>query len=158
MVAEFNEFIFLNRLAPKVAKTMFGYHYIEILAHEGGSSPAYKAAYLPKAIEVSRETEDNAANEAQRFCQHQPRSEIFDTTAEKLKEKGINQGRRPGYSTGCLFRGGLGSSRSLVKRSMRPIKGMCFEPEKVGDNYVVVIVTEVNEKGTASVPAPARWV
>lgn len=152
MVAEFNEFIFSKPVGAKgVAKTMFGYHYIEILAHEGGSSPAYKVAYLPKAIEVSRETEDNAANEAQRFASTSRDQKSFDTTAEKLKEKGINKAVAQDIQPAAYFVGGLGSSRSLVKKIYEADKGDVLEPEKVGDNYVVAIVTEVNEKGTASV-------
>lgn len=151
MVPEFNNFIFGNPTGTKgVIKTDFGYHYIEILAQKGGST-AYKIAYLTKQIETSPETDNNANNEAALFAGDSRDQKSFDANVEKLKAKGIYKQfagdiRPMGFSVG-----GVGMKRSFVKSIYKAKLGEVLEPEKVGDNYVVAIVTEVNEEGTMPV-------
>jgi peptidyl-prolyl cis-trans isomerase D len=56
MVGPFNDFSFDNSVGSKgVVKTDFGYHYMEVLK-QTPRSPAYKIAYLSKAILPSSET------------------------------------------------------------------------------------------------------
>ncbi|HLG40198.1 MAG TPA: peptidylprolyl isomerase [Chitinophagaceae bacterium] len=150
MVPEFNDFTFGNPVGKKgVVKTDFGYHYIEILAHIGAGSPAYKIAYLTKPIETSPETENNANNEAAKFAGDSRDQKSFDANAEKLlKEKGINKGVAQDIQPSAYMVGALGQSRSLVKKIYDADLGDVLEPEKVGSNWVVAIVTEINENGT----------
>jgi peptidyl-prolyl cis-trans isomerase D len=152
MVPEFNDFIFGNPAGTKgVVKTDFGYHYIEILAHEGGATPAYKIAYLPKPIETSQETETNASNEAAKFAGDSRDKKTFDTNAVKLlKEKGISKSVAGDILPTSYQVGALGQSRTFVKNIYKASLGEVLEPEKVGENYVVAIVTEINEEGAMS--------
>ena len=155
MVSEFNDFIFGNSTGAKgIVKTEFGYHYIEILSQKGGS-PAYKIAYLTLPIEASQETDANASNEATLFAGNSRDQKSFDANAEKLKSKGINKAFAQDLKSNDFQVQGLGVSRVFVKSVYDADLGDVLQPERVGENYVVAIVTEVNEKGTQSV-AKAR--
>jgi peptidyl-prolyl cis-trans isomerase D len=156
MVASFNDFIFGNPAGSKgVVKTEYGYHYIEILSHQG-SSPAYKIAYLSKPIVSSPETENTASNAATVFAGDSRDAKTFDTNFEKnLKGKGgvklvANDIRPNDYSIM-----GLGSSREFVKAVFAADRGEVIQPVRVGENYVVAVVTDVSEAGLQSV-AKAR--
>jgi peptidyl-prolyl cis-trans isomerase D len=136
-------------------KTEFGYHYIEILSQKGSSS-AYKIAYLPKPIETSIETENNANNQAAQFAGVSRDQKSFDANAEKLsKEKKINKNIAADITPSSYTISGVGQSRTLVKNIYKAKLGDVLEPEKAGENWVVAIVTEVNEEGTLSL-AKAR--
>ena len=51
----------------------------------------------------------------------------------------------------------LGPARTLVKNIYKADLGDVLEPEKAGENWVVAIVTEINDEGTMSV-ARARLI
>lgn len=151
MVPEFNEFIFSKPTGSKgIVKTDFGYHYIEILSQKG-NSPAYKIAYLSQPIEASQETDANASNEATLFAGNSRNRKDFDENAEKLKSKGINKSFAQDIKPTDFQVMGLGASRSFVKAIYDADLGDVLEPERVGENYVVAMVTEINKKGTQSV-------
>lgn len=151
MVPEFNDFIFGNNTGAKgIVKTEFGYHYIEILSQKGGSA-AYKIAYLTLPIEASQETDANASNEATLFAGNSRDQKSFDASAEKAKAKGINKAFTPEISPHDFQVPGLGVSRAFVKNIYDADLGKVLQPERVGENYIVAMVTVVNEKGTQSV-------
>ena len=156
MVAEFNDFIFGNPTGTKgVVKTEFGYHYIEILSQKGGS-PGYKIAYLPKQIAASTETDNSASNQANLFAGDSRDQKSFDANYEKnLKPKGILKGLATDITSMAADIQGLGASRSFVKSIYKANRGEVLQPERIADNYVVAVVTEINEEGTQSV-AKAR--
>jgi peptidyl-prolyl cis-trans isomerase D len=150
MVPEFNDFIFGNPVGTKgVVKTDFGYHYIEILSQKG-SSPAYNIAYLALPIEASQETDAAASNEATQFAGSSRDQKSFDANIEKLKSKGLNKAFAPEIGRNDYQVPGLGVSRALVRSIYAADRGDVLDPERVGDYYVVAIVTEVNEKGVQS--------
>lgn len=150
MVPEFNNFIFGNSTGAKgVVKTDFGYHYIEILSQKGGS-PAYNIAYLALPIEASQETDANASNEATLFAGNSRDQKSFDANIEKLKAKGINKAFAQEIKPNDYQVQGLGLSRAFVRNIYDAKQGEVLQPERVGDNYVVAMVTEVNKKGTQS--------
>ncbi len=155
MVPEFNDFIFGNSPGTKgVVKTEFGYHYIEILSQKGGSS-AYKIAYLPLPIEASQETDANASNEATLFAGNSRNQKSFDANIAKLQAKGINKAFAPDITPNDFQVPGVGTSRAFIKSIYEADLGEVLQPERVGENYVVALVTEINKKGTQSV-AKAR--
>lgn len=150
MVPEFNDFIFGNPVGTKgVVKTEYGYHYIEILSQKG-ASPAYKIAYLALPIEASQETDAAASNAATLFAGDSRDQKSFDANAEKLKAKGINKAFATEITPNGYQVMGLGVSRQFVKSIYDAKLGEVLQPERVGENYVVAIVTEINEKGTQS--------
>jgi len=148
MVPEFNNFIFGNSTGTKgVVKTDYGYHYIEILSQKGGSS-AYNIAYLALPIEASQETDANASNEATLFAGNSRDQKSFDANIEKLRTKGMNKAFAQEIKPNDYQVQGVGVSRSFVRNIYEAKTGEVLQPERVGENYVVAIVTETNKKGT----------
>jgi peptidyl-prolyl cis-trans isomerase D len=149
MVPPFNDFIFNNKVGESgVVKTDFGYHYIEILSQKG-STPAYKVAYLSKKIETSDETEKNAETAALQFAGNNRDLKSFDANAEKeLKPKGIQKLNAPNVNSHAYDIQGVGVSRKFIKDIFDADRGDVLQPEKVGDNYVVAVVTAINKAGT----------
>ena len=106
-------------------------------------------------IEASQETDANASNEATLFAGNSRDQKSFDANAEKLKSKGINKAFAQDLKPNDFQVQGMGVSRAFVKSVYDADLGDVLQPERVGENYVVAIVTEVNEKGTQSL-AKAR--
>lgn len=156
MVPEFNDFIFGNPVGTKgIVNTQFGAHYIEILSQKG-SAPAYNIAYLSEPIESSSETRDNADREASKFAAQSRNQKEFEANADKLqKQTGINRNVATNITPTAAQVMGLGESRQFVKNIYKAKRGEVLTPERVGENYVVALVTEVNEEGTQSI-AQAR--
>ena len=152
MVPTFNDFIFLNPPGSKgIVKTTYGYHYIEVLSHKG-SGMGYKIAELPKEIIASQETDNAALNAANSFFGDSPDQQAYDNTYEqKLKPQGKQKGVATDIKPVSSDIRGLGSSRTLVRNIYEAKKGEVIRPERVGDNYVVAVVTEVFEDGTQGV-------
>jgi peptidyl-prolyl cis-trans isomerase D len=150
MVPTFNDFIFNHKVGESgVVKTDFGYHYIEILSQKG-NTPAYKVAYLSKKIETSDETERNAENAALQFAGDSRDLKSFDANAEKnLKPKGIQKLIAPNINSHAFDIQGIGVSRKFIKDIFDADRGDVFKSDgRVGDNYVVAVVTTINKAGT----------
>lgn len=151
MVPEFNDFIFANPVGTKgVVKTDFGYHYIEILSQKG-SATGYKIAYLTKPIEASQETDMAANNMATQFASIATDQKSFNAAADKAqKETGVMKSISQDITQMGAMIQGLGASRTYVKSIYNAKLGEVIQPERVGDFYVVTLVTEVNKEGTMS--------
>lgn len=155
MVPEFNQFIFDNKTGDKgIVKTDFGYHYIEILSQKG-SSPAYKIAYLSRPIVASQETDNIANNAANQFAGNSRDTKTFDENVEKdLKPKGIIKLFASDIKPNDYMAGGL-LSRPFVKSIFEAKQGEVLQPTRIGEEYIVAALIEVNKKGTQTV-AKAR--
>ncbi|MEI6947555.1 peptidylprolyl isomerase [Paraflavisolibacter sp. H34] len=150
---EFGQFILLQGKPgdKKVVKTNFGYHYIEILEHKN-VQPHYKVAYLAKPINPSESTDNTAANAANLFAGDSRDLKAFNDNYEKnLRSKGLNKLTAPDLKPNDFSIPGLGNSRPFVKAIFEADQGDVMQPHRVGDNYVVAVVTDVNEAGLASV-------
>jgi peptidyl-prolyl cis-trans isomerase D len=153
MVAPFNDFVFTNsRGTTGIVKTEFGFHYIEILEQKG-SSPAYKVAYLSKPIQASQETDNNAQNAASMFAGESRDYKSFLSNYDKnLKAQGINKFPASDIKPLDFSIAGMEApSRKLVRDIFEADKGDIVGPERVGESYVVGVVTEVNKAGLANV-------
>ncbi len=155
---EFREFILFDGKTgdKKVVKTNFGWHYIEIL-NKKNPQPHYKVAYLAKQIVASDDTETNAENAANSFAGNSRTVETFIANVEKdLKPKGLNSlvvnDISPlAYNIPQL--GGNVNCRQFVKAVYEADKGKVMQPMRVGDNFIVAVVTAVNKEGTMSASA-----
>jgi len=157
MTTAFNDYIFEHRTGARdIVKTEFGYHLIEILAQKG-MSPAYKVAYLSREIVTSPETDQDAHNQANQFAGDSRDLNSFNNNYEKnLRGKGILKLMASDITPMAYSIDGMpGAARPFVKQVFDGSKGDVIGPERVGDNYVVAIVTDVNEPGLRSV-ASAR--
>ncbi|MBS1663117.1 MAG: peptidylprolyl isomerase [Bacteroidetes bacterium] len=152
MVKEFADFCFNGKTGEKkVVKSQFGYHYIEILDQKN-FEPAYKVAYLSRKIETSPETDQAAAGLANQFAAESRDAKAFDASVQKSN---LQKQFLPDVSPSEYSILGLGPNRQLVRWIYDAKVGEVSEPYTVGDKYVVVLLTEVNQKGTMSV-AKAR--
>lgn len=159
MVPEFNDFIFSNGTGSKgIVKTQFGYHIVEILSQKG-NSPAYKIAYLAKPIIASQQTDAAASDAASAFAAKVKDVKSFDAEAEKLqKEKGIYKAMATNIEPMSYTIQGLGNSRSFVKAVYNAKLGDIVQPERVGEAYVVGVVTAADKEGTMSVNSARMYV
>ncbi|MBA4197177.1 MAG: peptidylprolyl isomerase [Chitinophaga sp.] len=149
MVPEFTEFAFQKSVGSKgVITTTYGLHYVEVLGQKG-SGPAYKIAYIAKPIVISNETDNNAQNAALQFAANSRNKKAFDENAGKQNKVVLpaNELKENDYSIM-----GLGESRKLIKWAYDHEAGDVTEqPEKIGDKYVVAIVTAVSKPGIPNV-------
>jgi peptidyl-prolyl cis-trans isomerase D len=148
MVGPFNNFSFDNTVGSKgVVKTDFGYHYIEVLK-QTPRSPAYKIAYLSKAILPSSETIGVASAAAAAFASASKDIKTFNQEAVKLN-------KLPFPATGIKSMDyeipGIGESRTLVRWVYENDMNDVSEPTEVGDSYYVAIITGEEKVGLASV-------
>jgi peptidyl-prolyl cis-trans isomerase D len=150
---EFGQFILFDGKPgdKKVVKTNFGYHYIEIMEHKN-VAPHYKVAYLAKPIVASTETDNAASNAASMFSGDSRSLKAFNENYDKnLRSKGLNKLVATDIRPNDYAIPGVGNSRSLVKAIFNADAGDVLEPIRVGDNYLVAAVTNVEEAGLASV-------
>jgi len=156
MVPTFNDFIFTQAPGSKgVVYTDFGFHYIEVLNHHGAAkNRVVKLAFLSREIVTSTETENDAASRANNFAGKARDEKSFNEIFEKeLKPQGLTKGIMPNLLPTSYTFGSLGESRKLVKAVYDAKKGEVVQPEKVGMNYVVAVVTEVLNEGTQNASA-----
>ena len=114
-----------------------------------GSTTGYKIAYLSKPITASTETDQNARNEASQFAGKSRDEKSFNENYEKeLKPRNINKGLAIDIFPASGEIPSLGVSRALVRKIYDAKRGEVLQPERVGDRYIVALVTEVNEEGT----------
>jgi len=148
MVGPFNDFSFDNSVGTKgVVKTDFGYHYIEVLK-QTPRSPAYKIAYLSKAILPSSETIGVASAAAAAFASASKDLKSFNQEAIKLNKQPFPAS---GIKSMDYDIPGIGESRTLVRWIYEKNVNAVSEPTEVGDSYFVAIITGEEKVGLASV-------
>ena len=148
MVGPFNDFSFDNSVGAKgVVKTDFGYHYIEVLK-QTPRSPAYKIAYLSKAILPSSETIGVASAAAAAFASASKDVKSFNEQAVKLNKQAFPA---TGIKAMDYEIPGIGESRTLVRWIYEKDINAISEPIEVGDSYFVAIITGEDKVGLASV-------
>ena len=148
MVGPFNDFSFDNSVGSKgVVKTDFGYHYIEVLK-QTPRSPAYKIAYLSKAILPSSETIGAVSAAAAAFASASKDAKSFNQEAVKLNKQTFPAS---GIKPMDFEIAGIGESRTLVRWVFEKDLNAVSEPIEVGDSYYVAIITGEEKVGLASV-------
>jgi peptidyl-prolyl cis-trans isomerase D len=152
MVKAFNEFAFEKPVGSRdTVKTEYGYHLREVLGQKDPQQN-YKVAYYSKPIIPSPETEDAALNAANQFAGESKDAKSFNDNYEKnLRSKGINRFVATGIKPNDFNVQGLGVSRDFVKAVYNADNGDVIKPEKIGQAYVVALVTEVNEAGMVGI-------
>lgn len=150
MVGPFNDFSFDNSVGSKgVVKTDFGYHYIEVLK-QTPRSPAYKIAYLSKAILPSNETISAASAAAAAFAGSAKDLKSFNEEAIKINKQAFPAS---GIKAMDFEIPGLGESRNLVRWVNENDINAISEPTEIGDSYFVAVITGAEKQGLSSVSA-----
>jgi peptidyl-prolyl cis-trans isomerase D len=152
MVIPFNDYVFDHPTGSKgVVKVDYGYHYVEVLGQKN-FAPAYKIAYLSKAIVSSNETVSNANTAAAQFAAGAKNRKSFDENALKASKQLLIGNDIKANDNQIV---GLGASRQLVRWIYEHTTGDVSDPQEVGDKYIVAIIAAVNKAGIMSV-AEAR--
>lgn len=155
MDAAFNDFIFTNPVGSKgVVKTVWGYHYVEVLAHNGATLTGYKVAYLSRPVLTSDETDNYARGAATLFASESRTKKQFEDNAKKKSLEIFNAAEIKPLDPSIR---GVGISGGSARELIRWI----FNDAKVGDVaekfftlknanysvYVVPVVTQLYEEG-----------
>jgi peptidyl-prolyl cis-trans isomerase D len=148
MAEEFNDFAFTQPVGQTgTVKTIFGYHYIEVLGQKG-SAMGYKFAYLAKPIVASTETINNISNAANQFSSASRTKAQFDENAKKQNK----QPQPAGNIKPADFEvQGLGENRQFVKWIYDNDAGDVSEPFQIDNKYVVAVITGESKAGLQSV-------
>lgn len=156
MTSAFNDYIFTHGVGEiGVVKTEFGFHIIEVLSQKG-STPAYKIAYFSTPISASQETDNMANTEATNFAAESRSEKSFNENySSKLQKKGYSKLVATNIHPLDYSIQPLGVSRELVKDIFEAKLGDVLQPQRVGEAYIVAVVTGIDEAGVQSV-ASAR--
>ena len=137
MTPAFNDYSFDHPVGSKdVVKTDFGYHYIEILK-QTPRGPAYKIAYLSKAVLPSTETLNAASTAAAQFATASKDAKSFTANAVKEKKEVFPAAN---IKANDFEIPGIGESRALVRWVYDNDLNDVSEPFEVGDNYIVALI------------------
>ena len=147
---EFADVIFYGAVGDKktvrVENAQYGgYHYIEVLDQKK-FEPAFKVAYLTKAIVPSDATDVAAMGLASQFAAESRNKKKFEENAKKRNLNRFTSSEIKPLESNLQ---GLGESRELVKWMYEAeIGDVADRPFLVGDKYVVPVLTQVAEEGT----------
>jgi peptidyl-prolyl cis-trans isomerase D len=149
---EFADVVFYGAVGDKktvrVENAQYGgYHYIEVLSQKN-FEPAFKVAYLTKAIVTSDATDNAAMGLASQFAAESRNKKKFE---ENAKKRNLNRFTAADIKQLESNIQGLGESRELVKWMYEADPGdVADRPYLVGDKYVVPVLTQVAEEGVMS--------
>lgn len=147
---EFADVVFYGAVGDKktvrVENSQYGgYHYIEVLSQKN-FEPAFKVAYLTKAIVASDATDNAAMGLASQFAAESRNKKKFE---ENAKKRNLNRFTAADIKPLESNIQGLGESRELVKWMFEADLGdIADRPYLVGDKYVVPVLTQIAEEGT----------
>ncbi|HKP31487.1 MAG TPA: peptidylprolyl isomerase, partial [Chitinophagaceae bacterium] len=152
LAKEFYEVAFYGKTGDrKIIKTDFGYHLIEVL-NQKDFQPAYKVAYLSRPILASTLTDNTASGKANQFSGQSRTYKAFQDNAAKEKLSVLSVPEVKPHESAIP---GIGANRQFVRWINDADKGEVSDAFRVDDNYVVAVVTDVNEEGVMGV-AKAR--
>jgi peptidyl-prolyl cis-trans isomerase D len=147
-VKEFKDFALNGHKGDiDTVKTQFGYHLIEIMDQKN-FGPALKIAYLGKSVDASKETDSKAYSEASEFAGKNTTEAAFEKT---VQEKGLNKRIADNLRPMDFTISGIGQARDLVRWAYTAKKGDVSSVFTFEDKYVVAVLTNIREEGTASV-------
>ncbi|MEW6468522.1 MAG: peptidylprolyl isomerase [Bacteroidota bacterium] len=148
MVPEFQNAVFNGKKGDlSIAETVYGFHVIEVL-DVGGKSRKVQVATIEHAIEPSTKTKQEVFDKATDFAITYNTKELFEKGIEKEKlSKRIADPVKESDKTIA----GLDSPKELIRWAYEVEEGaVSVEPFSFTNKYVVALVSEVREKGFAS--------
>lgn len=146
MVQPFNDSSFVAPVG-KIMKvnTQFGVHILQVTGR-GEETLKVKIAYLDRAMSPSKETRDRIFAVANRFAGENQTLEEFEKSAEKI---GLTVKAADKLNDMDRNIPGLESPRELVKWAFEANTGDVSQVFEFGDDFVVSILTNINEEGVA---------
>ena len=148
MAMQFNNFCFYNKTGKiGIVLTEFGFHIVEITDQKGANT-AYKLAQVMREVLPSEATIQELYNNASQYAGQAQKSEDYRALAA---EKGYTL--NPGRNLQQLDENipGLGTARKVVRWAWNEDReeGNIGLLENDGKGYVVVVLTDILEEGTA---------
>jgi peptidyl-prolyl cis-trans isomerase D len=147
MVAPFSEACFSSSKGSLITvETQFGLHVIDV-TDMSAASKQVKVATLVKKVEPSAKTIQTIFTKANEFANKFNTAEGFDKGIKdqnltKLAEQNIQENNRQV--------GGFENSRELIRWSFKAKIGEISKAFDFGNTYVVAKLTDIREKGTAT--------
>ena len=129
-----------------VVESQFGYHIIEVLDVKG-SQKKVQVAVIDRKLEPSNRTLQAIYVQASDFAGKNKTEELFQkaVTDQKLNKRIADNIKENDRNIS-----GIESPRSLIKWVYDNKKGAVSDPMEFGDKYIVAVITDVREKGIAS--------
>jgi peptidyl-prolyl cis-trans isomerase D len=148
MVQEFEDAIFSRDqagLIPRLIKTDYGYHIIQVT--EPPTSQVYKIASVQRELYPSDATRDESYRRSEFFASSVDDVESFMAQAQ---EDSINVNTAEDIRSTAQTIRGLGDARQVVRWAYNEASLGDVSPVfELEDAYVVAVLTEVTEEGTA---------
>jgi len=148
-VYAFNKHLFLTGKIgePKIIKTQFGVHIVEVLKRKNVND-AVKIAIISKELLPSKETEEKAYAAASKFSDKATNVEEFATT---ITDQELQKQMTQSIPSNAINISGIGISRELVKWAYENKKDAISNIFSLDDKYIVARVAEVREKGLPNI-------
>lgn len=150
MVKKFNDAVFQAKstgLLAEPIETEFGYHLIKVT--EPKTNKKYKIASVEREIIATDETKDFAYNKAANFA-----SSVEDTASfnQAAKKESITANSAKNIRKNDRYLNALPNAREIVRWAFNDAEVGTVSPVFTLDNsYVVAVVTDEREEGTARV-------
>jgi peptidyl-prolyl cis-trans isomerase D len=129
-----------------VVESNFGYHIIEVLDSKG-SQRKVQVATIDKKVEPSSKTMQAVFSEASKFAGNNNTNELFQKAVIDQK---LNKRIADNLKESDKTVAGLENPKSLIRWAYDNQKGTVSEPMDFGSKYIVAVLTDVREKGVAT--------
>ncbi len=129
-----------------VVESNFGYHIMEVLDSKG-SQKKVQVATIDKKVEPSAKTMQGVFSEASKFAGNNNTNELFQKAVIDQK---LNKRIADNIKESDKAVSGLETPKTLIRWAYDNKKGTVSEPMDFGSKYIVAVLTDVREKGTAT--------
>lgn len=129
-----------------IAESQFGYHIIEVMDSKGAEKKI-QVSTIDKRVDPSAKTMQTVFTQASQFAGQNTSNEAFQKAVvdQKLNKRIADNITEDAHSVS-----GLENPKVLVRWAFDNKKGTVSEPMDFGSKYIVAVLTDVHEKGTAS--------
>lgn len=128
-----------------VVESQFGYHIIEVLDTKGSQKKVQVAA-IERKLEPSSKTMQAAFLKASEFSGKNNTNDLFQ---KAVVENKLNKRVVESIKENDKTIAGIESPRPLIRWTYENEKGTVSEPLEFGNKFVVAVLTDIKEKGTA---------
>ena len=149
MVWPFNQAVLTGYMGEiKVVETVFGYHVIEVIAKKGFNKKI-RVAVINRAIEPSSQTYQDYWTMASKFAAETDSPEAFESAINNL---GLRKRNMPSLTKATNFIPEIEYPRTMVRWAFNEETeiGSISEIFDMDGNYVVAMLTKIDEAGTQS--------
>jgi peptidyl-prolyl cis-trans isomerase D len=129
-----------------VVESQFGYHIVEILDSKG-SQKKVQVLTVERKLQPSNKTMQSVFARASEFA---GRNNTMDLFQQAIVEQKLSKRVAPKIKESDRLIPGIESSRAIIKWLYENKKGTVSEPKDVGGRFIVAVVSDIREKGIAT--------